>query len=110
MGAFAFSDLLACYGDDEGAGMWSGAVLPEEEPLPCAKQERALGEWNEFRTPRKGHLDMAGHIVRPFVGVGEMSIVVGNQSIHKSLEIMAGTGIGVFHQYEAAAGVAAKDV
>ena len=52
---------------------------------------------------------MAWHIVRPFAGVLKPGRVFRNETVEEFMEIAPGGGIGVFHNDEAATGVADKN-
>ena len=52
---------------------------------------------------------MARHIVGTFVGMGEVGGVVGHEPIHESFKVMASARVCIFHEHEAAAGVATED-
>ncbi len=46
---------------------------------------------------------MAWHIIGPFVGMGKVRIVVGDQAVQVVLKVPTGRGVGVFHKNEATA-------
>lgn len=52
---------------------------------------------------------MAWHVVGAFVGVGKMRIVIWDEAIHKPFQVVPGAGVGIFHEYKAAARVSAKN-
>lgn len=83
-------------------------MLQKEAALPGPKGETPIGKWNIFAGTRKGHLDVAGHIVRTFDCMSEICIFLGYQSFHPGLKIMARTWVSVFHYDQAATGVTAE--
>jgi len=89
--------------------MAAGAVLPEEDALPGAEAEAAIGKGNDFGGAGEGHFDMTGHIVRAFVSMRKMRVVFGDQAVDKTLQITTCGRICIFHDHQAAAGVAAED-
>lgn len=99
---------LALKTEHDAALMAAGTVLPEEDALPGAKAEAAVGKRDHLGGAGKRHLDVAWHIVGAFVGVGKVGIVFRHQTVDETLEVAARGGVGVFHNDEAAARVAAK--
>ena len=51
---------------------------------------------------------MTRHVVGTFIGMGEMGIVIRHQSIQEILQIPPGGRVRIFHQNQAATGVAAE--
>ena len=57
------------------------AVLPEVHALPCAEQKISVTEGNAELGGGERGLDMGGHVVGPFQGVGVERIIFRHQSI-----------------------------
>jgi len=89
--------------------MAAHAVLPEEDALPGAEAEATVCERNHFGRAGERHLNVARHVVGTLIGVGEVGVVFRHEAIDKAFEIAPRRRIGVFHNDEATAGVAAKD-
>lgn len=89
--------------------MGGRAMLPKKEPLPGSEEQRAVCEWDGFGASSESHLDVAGHIVRTFVGVGEVAVVFWYEAVEEAFKVVTGAWVRIFHENEAAAGVSAKD-
>lgn len=89
--------------EDDAAIMMMDAMFPKENALPCAKEKLAACKGDGFAAPSQGHFDVAGHVVRAFVGMGEFGVVVGYQVVHKGFQVPSSRRVGIFHQDEAAA-------
>ena len=94
--------------EHDAAAVRPRTVFPQEHALPCAEAEASIDKGDHFRGTGQRHLNMAGHIVGAFVSVGKVGIVLRHQAIDKALEIAPRRRIGVFHNHQTAAGVAAK--
>ena len=66
------------------------AVLPQEDALPGTQSEAPLEDRNGEGRGGQGGLDVRGHVVRPFFGVGVESVAFGNQPIEPVLEVGGG--------------------
>ena len=84
-------------------------MLPKENTLPCAEAEAPIDKRDHFGSARQCHFNMTGHIIGPFEGVRKIGIVFGDEAINETLEISTRRRIGVFHNHQTAAGMAAKD-
>lgn len=84
-------------------------VLPEEDALPGAEAEATVIEGDDFSRAGERHLDVAGHVVGTLVGVGEVGVVLRHEAVDEAFKVAAGGGVGVFHDNQAAAGMAAED-
>ena len=51
---------------------------------------------------------MTGHIVRSLKDMSKVGIILGNQAFHPILKVAPCARVGVFHDHEATAGMAAK--
>ena len=100
--------LFSQAGDGDLPMVWGDAVLPKVEALPGSQEQPALYDRYGFGRSREGHLYMTGHIVGTFIGMGEMGIVIRHQSIQEIFQIPPGGRIRIFHQNQAATGVAAE--
>jgi hypothetical protein len=86
-----------------------GPVLPEETALPGPEEQLTLIEGNGLRGAGEGHFYVAGHVVGAFVDMLEMRIVLLDQPIEPIFEIAASRGVRVFHEDEAATGMATEN-
>ena len=84
-------------------------MLEEKQSLPGAQHEPAFDDGNVLVDVGQDHPDVRGHVVRPLVGVDEVGGVLGHQVIEKRVEVGPRRGVGVFHDHEAATGVADED-
>ncbi len=94
----SFSDV----GKGKLSRVGSRPVFPEEKALPGSELKPPACKGNVFARTGQGHLDMGRHVVRPFQGVDEVRIVLGNQFLDEALQVNPGSRIGVFHQDETA--------
>lgn len=90
--------------------MSPGPVFPQENSLPCPKSQAIRGNGDRFRRPGKRHLNVAGHVIRPLIGMHKIRIVLRHQPVHPSLQVPPGTWVGILHQNQAARGMPAKDL
>ena len=88
--------------------MTARAVLPKEDTLPGAKAEAAIHKGYDFCGTRERHFDMAGHIIGSFVGMGEMWVVFRNKTINEAFQVSARRRIGILHNHQTRAGMAAE--
>ena len=86
----------------------SAAVFKNKNPLPGAQRHAAGGDRNNLTRPGQGHAQMAGRVVRSFQGVDVIALL-GNNRLKIRMEIGAGTGIGIFVDDQAGAGVLNKN-
>lgn len=84
-------------------------MLPEEHALPCAEAETPIDEGDHFRSARQSHLNVARHVICPFVGMRKIGIILRDEAIDEALQISASRWISVFHNHQTATGMAAKD-
>lgn len=84
------------------------AMLPEKESLPGSEKQPAFDKRDGLRAASERHLYMAGHVVRPFVGVCEAGIVFGYESLHETLQVAPSGWVCVFHKDQTATGMAAE--
>lgn len=88
--------------------MWSDPMFPEKNALPGSQHQSSGGKGDDFTAPGQSHFDVTGHIIRPFVGVDEFRMIVGNQFIHKHFKVPAGGRVRILHQNKATAGMLYK--
>ena len=94
---------------DQLARMWGSPMLPQENSLPRSKQHPARRKRNGFTRARQGHLDVTGHIVRALQRVFEMRIFFRDEPVQPRRQIPPRRRISVFHDYQTAAGMLAKN-
>ena len=80
-------------------------MLEKENSLPGAECHPAVHDRNDFAGPRESHSDVTWHVVGTFLGVDEPRGGFWDEFFEKHLQVTAGTGIGVFHDDEAGAGM-----
>lgn len=95
--------------DHDGTRVRRAPVLKEENALPCAQGEMALHDRNDLTGARQRHAQVAGHVVRAFVGMDEPGCVFGNEPVKEAMQICASGWIGIFINDEAAARVLDKN-
>ncbi len=81
-------------------------VLPKVEALPSSQEQPALQNRYGFRRSGQGHLYVTGHVIGTFIGMGKMGIIIRHQSIQEIFQIPPGGRIRIFHQDQAATGMA----
>src|ERR1700738_1380632 len=86
--------LLADQGQDERALMGRGAVLEEEDPLPHAELEPAVGDRDRQLRLGQRTLDVRRHVVGPLVVVAIEADVLRHDPAQEGVEIVAGGGGG----------------
>src|SRR6202158_3349849 len=91
--------------DEEVTMAGEAAVLPEVDPLPAAQAEGAVEERNRQRGGGERRLDVSGHVVRSFLGVGIERIALRYQPVEPALEVAPCRGIGVLLDHQAPRGV-----
>lgn len=42
---------------------------------------------------------MTGHIIRPFIRMGEVRIILWHETLNETFQITTSRGIGIFHDY-----------
>ena len=84
------------------------AVLPEVKALPSSQEQSALQNRYGFRRSGQGHLYVTGHVVGTFIGMGEMGIIIRHQSIQEIFQIPPSGRVRIFHQDQAATGMATE--
>jgi len=77
-------------------------VFPEEDALPRPELHPTAAYRDHLAGAGQSHLDVTGHIIRPFQRVPEIRIVFRDEPIQPSLEITPSGGIGVFHDDQTA--------
>lgn len=90
LSAHVVAALLTEEGEDHLPAMRRMTVFPEEYSLPGPEQKFSLAEWHLLAGPGERHLDMARHIVRALLRVGEMPVVFRHESIEPGFEIAPG--------------------
>ena len=76
--------------DEQPAPLRCMAVLPQVDPLPCAKPQPAMHDRYSQRRCCQCRLDMGRHIVRAFQGMGVEGIILGHQAIEPAFNIVPG--------------------
>lgn len=96
------------HGNNDFALMWCRAMFEEENPLPGAECHAAI--LNGYRLAGAGerHAYVAGHVVGSFQRMNEPRGAFRHELIKEGFQILPRRGIGVFHDYQAGAGVAHK--
>ena len=101
----ALVSLIAKY---DTAAMRTCAVFPQENALPSAETEAAIDEGDHFCGPSQRHLDMARHIIRPFVGMRKIGIIIRHEAVDEALQVTTGARIGIFHNHQTTTGMTAE--
>ena len=81
-------------------------MFEEEYSLPCSQKHASGGDRDGLRSSSQGHAEVTGHVIRSFDGVLKPRRVFGNKPLEKLMKVPAGRRVGVFHDHEAATGVA----
>jgi len=84
-------------------------MLEEKEALPSSEGHPCVDDGNDLASAGQGHADVGGHVIRSLVGVDKVGGVFWNEVIEEGLEVSPGTGVGIFHDDQARAGVLDKD-
>ena len=82
------------------------AVLKKEYPLPSSKEQASGGDRDGLRSPGQGHAKVTGHVIWTLAGVLKPGRVFRDKALKKLMQVPAGRRVGVFHDHEAATGVA----
>lgn len=77
------------------------SVLPEVDALPGAEHEFAVLIGDRQRGGREHGLDVGGHVVRAFNGVGVNGVVFWHEAIEPLFQIVSCGGVGVLLNQEA---------
>jgi len=84
-------------------------MLPEKDPLPRAEAQTAANKRDHFCRPCQRHFDVTRHIIGPFVRMRKIRVILWYEAIDEALQIAARGRVGIFHNDQAATGMAAKD-
>jgi hypothetical protein len=90
--------------------MGRSAVFPEEEALPGPEVAPGVLDGDRYGSQRQDGADVGRHVVRPFVGVVEKGIAVGDEPLGEPLQVAPDVGRGVLADDQRGAGVVDKDV
>ena len=81
-------------------------MFEEENSLPCPELHSRVDDRDDFTRPRQHHSDVRGHVVVAFVGMLEVRRSFRNEMIEKLFQIAPRIGCGIFHNDQAATGMA----
>src|SRR5439155_7722709 len=99
------ANLLADQGQDERALMRRGAMLEEEDALPDAELEPAVGDGDRQLRLGQRTLDVRRHVVRPLVVVAVEAHILRHDPAQERVEIVADVGRGILLDQERGRGV-----
>jgi hypothetical protein len=100
---------LPLIAEHDAATVRTCAVLPQKDALPSAQAKAPIDEGDHFRRTRQCHLNVARHIVWPFINMRKIGIILRDEAVYEALEISACRWIGVFHNHQTTTGMTAKD-
>ena len=72
------------------------AELTQEDALPGAQVEAAVGDGNGDGGPDHGRFDVGGHVVGAFDGVPEEGHILRYDVVEDALEVRPYVGVGIF--------------
>lgn len=86
-----------------------GAVFPQINALPGAEGEVAAHDGDGDAGGGQCGLDVRGHVVGAFAGVGVERVVLGDEAAEPGFEVAFRAGVGVLLDDETGRGVADED-
>lgn len=81
-------------------------MLEEEYPLPSTQKHTCGGDRDGLGRSGQSHAKVTRHIIGTFTGVLKPRNVLGDELVEKLVQILAGGRVCIFHDHQAAAGVA----
>jgi len=84
-------------------------VFPEKYPLPGPQGQLATDHGDGEAAGGEGRLDMGGHVIRSFHRMGVQGIAFLDQSAKPVLQIVPGSGVGIFLNDQTGGGVLEKN-
>ena len=84
-------------------------MLKDEDALPCAELHFPIDNRHGFAGARQYHAYVRWHVVAAFRIVGEILGIFGYEAVEKFFQIASRSGVGIFHDDDAAAGVLNKN-
>lgn len=89
--------------------MWGPSMLEKKNPLPGPQLGPASDDRDRLAVAGQDRPNVRWHVIGPLTGVDEIGGILRHEMLEKSVEILAGGGVGIFHDDEAAARVPRKN-
>jgi len=94
--------------EENSSSVRSAAMFEQENALPRSELHSPIDNRHGLAGARQHHADVRRHVVAAFRAVREVIGVFWNQTVKERFQVAARSGIGIFHDNQAATGVLNK--